>query len=74
MDSWLDSMIDGCKGDVRTLLGLCMLVKKHILVHLKNGKLWTSLKTLPSSHAKGLKQVNLHLVYLGRDNFIKLQP
>ena len=73
MDSWLDSVTDGCKGDVLTLLELCMLVEKHVLVHLKGGNIWSSLKTIPPKHPDALKQVDLHLVYLGRGNFIWLQ-
>ena len=73
MDSWLDSIIDGCKGDVLTLLGLSMLVEKHVLVHLKGGNIWSSLKTIPPKHPDALKQIDLHLVYVGRGNFIQLQ-
>ena len=73
MDSWLDSVIDGRKGDVLTLLGLSMLVEKHVLVHLKGGNIWSSLKTIPPKHSDALKQIDLHLVYLGRGNFIWLQ-
>ena len=73
MDSWLDGVIDGQNGDMLMLLGLCMLVEKHILVHLKGGKIWFSLKTLPPHHVEALKQEDLHPVYLGRGNFIKLQ-
>ena len=36
-------------------------------------KIWSSLKTITCSHAKSLKQVDLHLVYLRRGNFIRLQ-
>ena len=72
MDSLLDSIVDGRKGDVLTLLGLCMLTECHVLVHLKGGKMWTSLQEVPSSHTLILKQVNLQLVYLGLGNFAKL--
>ena len=34
LDNWLDSVQEGRKGDVLTLLGLCMLIEKHALVHL----------------------------------------
>ena len=73
MDSWLDSLIDGHKGDVLTLLGLSMLVEKHVLVHLKGGNIWSSLKTIPPKHQDVLKQIDLYLVYVGRDNFIWLK-
>ena len=39
----------------------------------KNGKIWLSLKVKPADHSVALKQVDLHLIYLGRGNFIKLQ-
>ena len=35
--------------------------------------MWSSLKTVPSTLSDALKWVDLHLVYLGRGNFIKLQ-
>ena len=44
LDNWLDSVQDGRKGDILSLLGLCLLIEKHILVHLSNGLLWSSLK------------------------------
>ena len=44
LDNWLDSIQVGCKGDILSLFGLCLLVEKHILVHLSNGLLWSSLK------------------------------
>ena len=72
MDSWLDSILDGRKGDVLTLQSLCMLTEFHVLVHLKGGKIWTSLKKVPSSHTLIMQQVNLHSVYLGCGNFAKL--
>ena len=56
-----------------TLLGLCVLVEKHVSVHLKCGAIWSILKTVLSIHPDALKWVDLHLVYLGRSNFTKLQ-
>ena len=44
LDNWLDGIQDGCKGDVLSLLGLCLLVEKHVLVHLSKGVLCSSLK------------------------------
>ena len=70
LDNWLDSVQDGCKGDVLSLLGLCLLIEKHILVHLSNGLLWSSLKNSADSHSHDdmLNKVDLHMVYLGRGN------
>ena len=66
-------MHDGCKGDVLALMGLCLLIEKHMMVHLKGGTIWTSLKVILATHDEMIKQVDLHLVYLGRGNFVRLQ-
>ena len=75
LDNWLDSVQEGCKGDVLTLLGLCLLVEKHVLVHLSKGMLWNSLKDLMDlqMHDDMIKKMDLHMVYLGRGNFALLQ-
>ena len=75
LDNWLDSVQDGYKGDVLSLLGLCLLIEKHVLVHLSNGLLWSSLKKSVDSHSHDnmLNKVDLHMVYLGRGNFALLQ-
>ena len=65
MDNWLDSVNDGRKGDVLLLLSLCMLIEKHILVHLKNGQIWTNLHDATGTHDEILSKVDIHLVYLG---------
>ena len=73
LENWLDSIHDGRKGDVLSLLSLCMLVEKHVLVHLHNGEIWTSLYDSAGSHDAILNKVDIHLVYLGRGNFALLQ-
>ena len=73
LDNWLDSVHDGRKGDVLVLLGLCLLIEKHALVHLKGGVNWTSLKNASILHDEILRKVDLHLVYLGQGNFATLQ-
>ena len=73
LDNWLNSMHDGCKGGVLALMGLCLLIEKHEMVHLKGGTTWTSLKVIPALHDEMIEQVDLHLVYLGRGNFVRLQ-
>ena len=61
----LDSVHDGRKGDVLSLLSLCMLIEKHVLVHLNNGQIWMSLHDAAGSHDTLLSKVDIHLVYLG---------
>ena len=65
-------MQDGRKGDVLTLLGLCMLIEKHALVHLHDGAIWTSLRDSQNSHDEALDRSDIHLIYLGRGNFAKM--
>ena len=72
LDTWLDSVQDGRKGDVLTLLGLCMLIEKHALVHLHDGAIWTSLRDSQNSHDEALDRSDIHLIYLGRGNFAKM--
>ena len=69
---WMEGILAGCKGDVMVLHRLCLLMKKHAWVHLKDGKVWTSLKTPPKLHAMVMDQCNLHLAYLGRGIFTTL--
>ena len=72
LDYSLDSVQEGRKGDVLTLLGLCMLIEKHALVHLHRGSIWTSLKDYQDSHYESLSKSDIHLIYLGRGNFARL--
>ena len=66
LNTWLDGILDGRKGDVLVLHGLCLLMEWHTWVHLNDGKVWTSLRNLPKSHEEVMDQCNLHLTYLGQ--------
>ena len=74
MDAWMDSFVDGRKSDVLTLLSLCILVKKNVVVHLKNGQVWNSFKIKPVDNKTAVAQVDIHLIYLGRGIFAQLKP
>ena len=74
MDTWIDSIVDGRKGDVLTLLSLYILVKKHVVVHLKNGQVWNSFKVKPVDHKTAMAQADIHLIYLGWGIFAQLKP
>ena len=53
LDNWIEGIVAGCKGDVMVLYGLCLLIERHAWVHLKDGKVWTSLSTpTPQNHMK----------------------
>ena len=73
LETWLDSIQDGRKGDILALLSLCMLVEKHVLVHLHNNQICTSLQDSDAVHDIMMSKVDIHLVYLGWGNFALLQ-
>ena len=50
-----------------------MLIEKHVLVHLSNGQIWSSLHDTTELHDELLTKVDLHMVYLGTGNFALLQ-
>ena len=65
LNLWVDSIEDGQKGDFLTLYGLNQMLDTHTLVHLKNNKLWITIKNPSPNHDDLLKMCNFHLVYLG---------
>ena len=65
LDLWADNIEDGWKGDFLTLYGLNQMLDTHTLVHLKNNRLWTTIKNPSPNHDDLLKMCNFHLVYLG---------
>ena len=71
-ENWSDSISDGRKGDVLVLYGLCMLLGKHVIVHLHSHFIWSTLAELGNSHAADLEKCEIHLCYLGRGLFMEL--
>ena len=69
---WAAGILMDIKADFFALYGLCLLTKRHAVVHLKDGKIWTSLKNPPNDHDKILEMCQLHLVYLGWNLFVEL--
>ena len=65
VNTWMEGIIGGCKGDVLVLHGLCLLIERYAWVHLNDNKVWTNLKIPPNSHALAMDQCNIHLAYLG---------
>ena len=49
-----------------------MLLEVHTLVHLKNGGIWSTMENPPGSHDELLAHCDLHLVYMGRRQFVEL--
>ena len=70
---WAESITSGLKGDILALFRLCLLVDKHCLLHLKNGRVWTTVENPHTNHDELLHVCNYHLVFLGRGIFIELK-
>ena len=51
LDIWMDAISDGHKGDTLMLYGLSMILDIHTVVHLCNGKIWTTMESPPDDHS-----------------------
>ena len=70
--SWMKGIKEGRKGNLLTLYILSLVTGTHCCIHLKQQKCWTTLKEKPSTHAEFMQRCNIHLSYMGRNNFIQL--
>ena len=62
----------GRKGDVWVIFALSMLLDVHMIVHLKNGAIWTSVAKYDTDHYVNLNTCEIYLVYLGMGIFVEL--
>ena len=46
----------------------------HTIVHLGNGKTWSTLAKQGKTHHENLNHCDLHLAYVGRGLFVELLP
>ena len=51
-----------------------MITGRHTCIHLKGGRMWSTLHQVPIDHDEHVKRCDLHLAYLGFGAFIKLIP
>ena len=65
LDIWADGIENGWKGDFLALYGLNLMLDMHTVVHLRNDRLWTTIKDQSLSHDELVRIWNFHLVYLG---------
>ena len=72
LTEWSESILTGLKGDILALYGLCVLMDKHCLLHLKNGRVWTTVQNPLKDYEQLLRLCRYHLVYLGRGIFMAL--
>ena len=50
-----------------------MVTGNHTAVHLKDNKVWSTLKTIPLLHYELVDRCNIHLVYMGFGIFLQLK-
>ena len=73
LEDWLRCVRDGRRGDIMCVFLLSLSTGVHTVVHLKNNKLWSTLKTIPATHSELLSICDQHLAYLGFGIFLKLE-
>ena len=73
LEDWLRCVRDGRRGDIMCVFLLSLSTGVHMVVHLNNNKLWSTLKTIPATHSELLRICDQHLAYLGFGIFLKLE-
>ena len=73
LEDWLRCVRDGRHGDILCMFLLSLSTGVHTVIHLKNNKLWSTLKTIPATHSELLNICDQHLAYLGFGIFLRLE-
>ena len=73
LEDWLRCVSDGRHGDILCVYLLSLSTSVHMVVHLRNNKLWSTLKTIPATHSELLNICDQHLAYLGFGIFLRLE-
>ena len=73
LEDWLRCVRDGRCGDILCVFLLSLSTGVHMVVHLKNNKLWSTIKMIPATHSELLNICDQHLAYLGFGIFLKLE-
>ena len=73
LEDWLRCVRDGGRGDILCIFLLSLSTSIHTVVHLKNNKLWSTLKTIPATHSELLNICDQHIAYLGFGIFLRLE-
>ena len=50
MDEWLNSVSMNRCGDILCLFLLNIVTSRHACVHLRNGRMWSTLQSVPLKH------------------------
>ena len=73
MDDWMTAVKNNRCGDIVCICLLSMVTGNHTAIHLKNKKIWCTLKTVPLLHHELVECCPIHLVYMGSGIFLQLK-
>ena len=72
-DDWMTAVKNHRHGDIVCVYLLTMVTGNHTAIHLKNNKIWCTLKTVPLLHHELVECCPIHLVYMGFGIFLELK-
>ena len=73
MDDWMTAVKNNRHGDIVCIYLLSMVMGNHTAIHLKNNKIWCTLKTVPLLHHELVEHCPIHLVYMRFGIFLQLK-
>ena len=73
MDDWLNAVKSDRHGDIVRVFFLSMITEYHTFIHLKNKRIWCTLKAVPLHHHELVERCQIHLVYMGFSIFLQLK-
>ena len=74
MKQWELSIKQNRRADIMSLFTLCALVSKHVMVHLRNGNIWTTFENATYDHNTLLAMCDFHFAYIGNELFAEVKP
>ena len=73
MDNWIKAVKSKRRGDIVCVFFLSMITGNHMFIHLKNDRIWCTLKAVPLHHYELIERCEIHLVYMGFGIFLQLK-
>ena len=73
IDDWLKAAKSNRHGDIVCMYFLSMITGNHTFIHLKNDKIWCTLKAIPLHHQELIKHCEIHLIYMGFRIFLQMK-
>ena len=72
-DNWMTAVKNHRRRDIVCVYLLSMVTGNHTAIHLKNNKVWCTLKAVPLLHRELVERCPIHLVYMGFGIFLQLK-